>query len=475
MAKKKNKVESNNSEELRALIAEVVADNLDQGKAIKSIFRGNEHLFITGKAGCGKTTFMSKILPHLRDVAVVAPTGVAAINAGGVTIHSFLRVPFDPYIPEECESGLVAHLGSRGDSKFCANIRALKTLVIDEVSMVRADLLDKVSDILQSIRKTNKPFGGVRLIMFGDLNQLPPVITPKDHDIYYKFYDTPYFFSSIALRRAGFSMIEFNKVYRQNDPVFVDLLNNVRKGKMSDEDLELLNSRHVPVPKDFEAIRAVSHNQIAQQVNESMLQRLPGQVCSFQARVVGEPPKDPGCENILSLKVGCQVVLTVNSDGYVNGSLGIVHDIDIKERTVYVKIVDTGEICEVRPNVWDNKKYVYEDGSLSSMVVGSITQFPMKLGYALSIHKVQGMTFDRVVVDAGRSFTNGQVYVALSRCRTLENTYLTSPITNEQLIQDPDLIEFYERGEALGGVFPPEPYSEEIDVKEIDIFDEFGL
>lgn len=470
---KKNKL-VNNSKELKQLLSEIVSEDRDQGRAIKAIFRSGAHLFITGKAGSGKTTFMKKILPHLNNTVVLAPTGIAALNAGGVTLHSFFHIPFDPYIPEENEYGLVPNLKVAGNGIFRKKIAEVKNIIIDEVSMVRADLLDKVSDILQSIRKDSRPFGGARLIMFGDLNQLPPVITPTDHDIYYEYYDTPYFFSSIALRRAGFTMVEFNKVYRQNDSKFVDLLNNVRKGRMTDEDMELLNSRYVPVPPGFEAIRAVSHNSIAQKINDNMLSRIPEKPHTFIAVTSGQPPKESGCENVLSLKKGCQVVMTVNGGGeYVNGSLGIVYDFDLKNKKVFVKIVDTGHIVPVGVNTWENCVYDINGKSMSKSVIGSITQFPMKLGYAMSIHKVQGMTFDRVIVDAGRSFANGQVYVALSRCRTLENTYLDSPITNEQLIQDPVLVDFYKKGEDLDWVFPPEKYGEK--EEEMDIFEEFGL
>lgn len=469
MNKKKN-----NSEKLKELIQEVVSDNLDQGRAMKAIFREESHIFITGKAGSGKTTFMRKILDHMNDVAVVAPTGIAAINAGGVTIHSFFHLPFDPYIPIICEHGLKSQLNVNGNGDFRKTLKKIKTIIIDEVSMVRADLLDKVSDVLQNVRKNDKPFGGVRLIMFGDLNQLPPVITSKEENMYYNNYDSPYFFSSVALKSAGFTMIEFSKIYRQSDPVFVDLLNNIRKGKMTEEDIALLNSRYTQIPEGFEAIRAVSHNYIAQQVNQSMLDRLPGKLYTFNARISGVPPKESGCEDILSIKIGCQVVMTVNSKGeYVNGSLAIIHDICPEENEIYVKVIDSGKVFSVSPAIWENKKYEFTSEGLSSNVIGTIMQFPMKLGYSLSIHKVQGMTFDRVIVDAGRSFTNGQVYVALSRCKTLENTYLTSPISNDQLIQDERLIEFYRKSDELGGVFPPEKY--EPFKEDTDIFEEFGL
>lgn len=473
MDKKKKK----NDPRLRAYLSEVMQDNPTQGRALKVIFRGDTNLFITGKAGSGKTTFMKNVLPFLKGAVVVAPTGIAAINAGGATIHSFFRIPLDPYVPKIKNGLLDPQLKINGNMEFRNAIKNAKIIIIDEISMVRADLLDSVSDILQTVHNNNQPFGGIRLIMFGDLNQLPPVLKDSDADFYYDYYDSPYFFSSLALKKSGFEMIEFTKIYRQNDEVFVDLLNNIRNGKMTDEDINLLNSRCVAVPEGFEAIRAVSHNKIAQSVNESMLARIPAKSHTFLAKVVGQMPKETNCEISLSLKVGCQVVMTVNSkDQYVNGSLAIVTKIDPIRYEVSVRIIDTGGEFVVSPCVWESKKYSFVDGSLVSNVVGSVTQFPMKLGYALSIHKVQGMTFDRVIVDAGRSFTNGQVYVALSRCRTLENTYLTTPITNEQLIQDSRLVDFYKRSEELGGVFPPQDITRVVeDSHEIDIFEEFGL
>lgn len=482
MAKKKK----NNSEELKAFLEEVMQDNPEQGKALKLIFRDKAHVFITGKAGSGKTTFMKKMMPFLKNAAIVAPTGIAALNAGGQTIHSFMRLPLDPYIPEVKNNHLVSHLTINGNGDFFKTLQAVKVLIIDEISMVRADLLDKISDVLQSAKRNNEPFGGVRLIMFGDLNQLPPVLTNAEADFYYDYYDTPYFFSSLALRIAGFSVVEFSKIYRQNDPVFVDLLNNVRKGKLTDDDIKLLNSRHCHIPEGFEAVQAVSHNKIAQQVNQSMLDRIKSEPYSFSAVVRGIAPKDSLCEEILTIKVGCQVLMTANGCGgivgdlsgktasFVNGSLGIVTNIIPANREVHVKLFDSGHTISVDPFTWENKKYSISEGSLSSNVVGTITQFPIKLGYAMSIHKVQGMTFDKVIVDAGRSFTNGQVYVALSRCRTLENTYLKSPITNDQLIQDDRLLDFYRRSENLGGVFPPEVIDLD-EEEELDIFEQFGI
>lgn len=462
------------TEELKALIEETVKDNIPQGKAIKSIITSREHLFITGGAGVGKTFFLKKIKDFLDDYAIVAPTGIAALNAGGVTMHSFFRLPISPYIPKIKNGKMLRAFDASGDPNFKKRLNKLDTLIIDEISMVRADVLDRVSDVLMQIRKKNVPFGGVRLIMFGDLNQLPPVVTGSEGRVFEEYYESPYFFSSKALRLSGFSVMEFNKVYRQKDQVFVDLLNNIRKGKITEDDQKLLDSRYVPVPKDFDGIRLCSHNNIAQGINESMVNKVPGKIYSFTAEVSGLPPKNIPCEDELKVKVGCQVIMGKNSEGYCNGSSGVIVDIDADSEIIYVKINDTKETVSVTREIWENIEYSVSNGRLCETVIGRISQFPMKLGYACSIHKSQGMTFDKVVVDVNKAFANGQVYVALSRCRTLEGTYLSSLITKKQLIQDDRLIEFYGKCEKNDGVFKPEDLKDDNKNRTIN-FADYGL
>ena len=350
----------------------------------------------------------------------------------------------------------------------------LDTLIIDEISMVRADVLDRISDVLCQTRKKDVPFGGVRLIMIGDLNQLPPVVSGSEVPILEEYYESPYFFSSKALRSSGFMMTEFDKVYRQSDPVFINLLNNIRKGNMTEEDQNILNSRYIPIPEDFKGIRICSHNNIAQSINESMIRQLPGDLYEIRANISGIPPKNVQCEEILSLKKGCQVIMTKNQpEEYVNGSSGVVIDINEEDDMIAVKINETGKTVLVFRNVWENIEYTVCNGSISENVLGRISQFPMKLGYAISSHKSQGMTFDQVLIDVQRAFTNGQAYVALSRCRTLDGTYLASPITNKQLIQDSRLIDFYRKSEAVDGVFEPEDLSKE--QNQTINFEDFGL
>lgn len=463
-----------NVEQLKELIAETVKDNIPQGKAIKAIFTSRQHIFITGKAGAGKTYFLKKIMPFIENCAIVAPTGIAAMNAGGVTMHSFFRLPISPYVPKIKDGKLSKNFNASGDPNFKKNMKKLDTLIIDEISMVRADVLDRISDVLCQTRKKDVPFGGVRLIMIGDLNQLPPVVTGSEIPIIEEYYESPYFFSSKALKASGFMMTEFDKVYRQSDPVFINLLNNIRKGNITEDDQNVLNSRYIPIPDDFNGIRICSHNNIAQSINDSMLKQLSGDVYELHANVSGIPPKNVQCEEVLCLKKGCQVIMTKNQpEEYVNGSSGIVMDINEEDDVISVKINETGKTVLVFRNEWDNIEYTVCNGSISETVLGRISQFPMKLGYAISSHKSQGMTFDQVLIDVQRAFTNGQAYVALSRCRTLDGTYLASPITNKQLIQDSRLIDFYRKSEAVDGVFEPEDLSKEQN-KTIN-FEDFGL
>lgn len=424
------------------------------------------------------TYFMKKILPFIPNCAIVAPTGVAAINAGGATMHSFFRLDLNPYYPRLSSKGLMKNYNASGDPNFRKVLEKVQTIIIDEISMVRADTLDKISDVLQQTRKINRPFGGVRLIMFGDLNQLPPVLKEAESAIFYENYDSPYFFSSIALRMSGFEVVEFTKVYRQSDPVFIGLLNNVRSGKMTDEDIELLNSRMIEVPKDFEGMRIVTHNEMASKINESMVNNLDGEVYTFVAVERGSVPKDCQCERILNIKIGEQVVLTRNKTGeYYNGSIGVVSAINKDENTIRVKLLGKKgkeKYVDVSRVSWENSKYSVSNGSVHSDVIGQIIQYPIKAGYACTSHKAQGMTFDSVVIDAARSFTNGQAYVALSRCRTLEGTYLTSKITNDQLIQDEKIIEFYDMVKECDGIIKPVNVHKEMQEGVID-FSKFGL
>lgn len=436
-------------------------------EALDIIRKTKDNIFITGKAGTGKTTFMKNYVQNLPNSVIVAPTGVAAVNAGGVTIHSFFKLPISMYVPKYSLQGLTCVLDRYSwFKKDIAIFKRIDTIIIDEVSMVRADLLDMVSDVMQHYKETSKPFGGCRLIMFGDLGQLPPVIVGTEEELYSKYYKSSYFFSSKALNLAGFRIVEFDKIYRQTELSFINILNEVRSGCLSDQSMELLQSRNIPVPEeDQDAVRICTHKNKAKAINSNMLEGLDSPMVYLPSEKDGIPPPEVQCEDMLVLKEGCQVMTIVNGDGYYNGSTAKVKKIDTEYGKPMEVVVEFGDkkIRHIKQFTWSNRKYELKGDKLTCTEIGHITQFPLKLGYAATVHKLQGMTFDKIVVDAGNSFINGQVYVALSRCRTLEGLYLSSEITERQLYQDPSLITFEEERKKRNNVFEPLYKPHEID------------
>ncbi len=394
-------------------------------------------IFLTGKAGTGKTTFLKTVVERSRKrPIVVAPTGVAAINAGGVTIHSFFQLPFSPYVP-----------GAKVESKFDFSrekrkiIASIDLLIIDEISMVRADLLDAIDAVLRRFRDHYQPFGGVQLMMIGDLAQLTPVVTPEDEQMLKPFYDTPYFFGSKALSQVDYVTIQLEHVYRQEDTSFVELLNQIRNGHPTREALDRLNSRMLSSPAtDDSGIRLTTHNQLANFYNESELQKLPGQAFRFRAEVNGSFPdySYPTAETLV-LKQDAQVMFIKNDPSgnhlYYNGLIG--HITYINQQKICVSCGD-GTPIEVEPLVWENTRYKLNEQTqqIEADVQGTFKQYPLRLAWAITIHKSQGLTFDRVIIDANQSFAPGQVYVALSRCRTLEGVTLASPLTSHAIIND---------------------------------------
>ena len=399
-------------------------------------------IFLTGKAGTGKTTFLKRIVEKSRKrPIVVAPTGVAAINAGGVTIHSFFQLPFSPYIP-----------GAKVESKFDFGrekrkiIASIDLLIIDEISMVRADLLDAIDFVLRRYRNHYLPFGGVQLLMIGDLAQLTPVVTPEDEQILRSYYDTPYFFGSKALQQTDYVTIQLEHVYRQQDDVFIDILNQVRKGKPSKEAIDRLNQRAQAQgdkhPKEEAgAIRLTTHNNLANFYNESELQKLEGQPFQFKAEISGTFPEYsfPTAE-ILVLKVGAQVMFVKNDPStdhrYYNGKIGQVVHVD--DHSVEVLCEGDSEPIEVEPQEWENARYTLNEKTqeIETTIQGIFRQLPLRLAWAITIHKSQGLTFDRAIIDANQSFAPGQVYVALSRCRSLEGLSLAAPLQRRSIIND---------------------------------------
>ena len=405
------------------------------------------HIFLTGKAGTGKTTFLKNLpLKTYKRMVVVAPTGVAAINAGGQTIHSFFQLPFGPLPPGEMNAGprsMAAQLHRMKKQKLNL-MRSLDLLIIDEISMVRADVLDAIDAVLRRVRRSQKPFGGVQLLMIGDVHQLAPVAKAEEWEVLSPYYDTPYFFGSLVLKNTPYTCVELEHIYRQHDDDFITLLNKVRNNQMDAECVRVLNSRFKPsfVPKDEEGyITLTTHNYQADQINESKLAAIKEKPLIFKAEVHGTFPENtyPTKEE-LELKVGAQVMFVKNDPSpekaFFNGKIGRVVGYDEKENTVTVEC--GGERITVEKLKWQNMEYAInpENQEIEENEIGSFTQIPLRLAWAVTIHKSQGLTFDKVIVDAGQAFAHGQVYVALSRCTSLEGLVLKTRITSNALVND---------------------------------------
>ena len=403
----------------------------------------NTNLFLTGKAGTGKTTFLRRLKEESsKRIVVVAPTGIAAINAGGVTIHSFFQLSFAPFVPD------AQYRTKEQQYRFAKQkirvIQSVDTLVIDEISMVRADLLDAVDSVLRRFRKNQLPFGGVQMVMIGDLGQLAPVAKDDEWQMLSRYYSSPYFFSSLALQKTRYAIVELTKVYRQSDSRFVDILNRVRDNKADDTVLNTLNSRYIPGfrPKVEEGyIRLVTHNYQAQQENERQLALLGGQPYRYEAKITGKYPEMLfPTDQTLTLKKDAQVMFVKNDSSaekaYYNGMIGTVVSIDSNGFTVRAK--DTGTVIKVEPEQWDNTRYVINEATseITEEVDGTFSQFPVKTAWAITVHKSQGLTFDRAIIDVQHAFTHGQTYVALSRCRTLEGLVLSAPLPRTAIIRD---------------------------------------
>ena len=401
-------------------------------------------IFLTGKAGTGKTTFLRtlKERSNKRNI-IVAPTGVAAINAGGMTIHSFFQLPLSPFVPN-------SNIKNRFDySKEKRKImRTLDLLIIDEISMVRADVLDAIDSVLRRFREPNKPFGGVQLLMIGDLQQLTPVVTPEEEELLKHYYETPYFFGSKALCSISYVTIELTHVYRQQDDTFISLLNNIREGKTTATDLQRLNERYNPAfqPKNgSDYIRLTTHNRMAESYNEEQLRNLPTKAYTFSAETDGNFPEyNYPTDFNLTLKVGAQVMFIRNDNNgrYYNGRIGHITHVDNKK--IAVLCPGDEEEFEVEIETWENTKYTLNEKTkqIEAEVQGSFKQYPLRLAWAITIHKSQGLTFEHAIIDAQASFASEQVYVALSRCKTLGGLVLASPIGNAAIINDNKVNEY---------------------------------
>lgn len=402
--------------------------------AFRFITETAENIFLTGKAGTGKTTFLKYLRNNSsKNMVVAAPTGVAAINAGGVTLHSLFGLPFHPFIPTRAgKDELLKKL--RFNKQKLQLLRKTELLVIDEISMVRADVLDSIDHILRSVRGNYQaPFGGMQLLFIGDLHQLPPVAQNHEWNILKQYYPSPFFFDSLAVKEQQPLLLELTKIYRQKEQGFIDLLNNVRTNNMSAEDFDMLNSRFIPyfsAHDDEKFITLTSHNAQADQINNRELNKLPGAPQTYNAEIEGEFPETQfPADGVLTLKKDAQVMFLKNDvigKRYFNGKIGTVHSLE--EEKIIVKADD--DLIEVYPETWENTKYTLsrEDGKLEQNITGSFTQFPLRQAWAITIHKSQGLTFDKLMIDAASAFSGGQVYVALSRCTSLEGIVLLSKI-----------------------------------------------
>lgn len=426
--------------------------------AINSVAKG-EHLFITGKAGTGKTTLLREIVRQntgKKVMAILAPTGVAAENAGGFTMHSFFRLPVKPYLPEHKVLPELYKL----DAGMEAVVKSIDMLIIDEISMVRCDMLDATDMILRHYRGNRKPFGGVQVVMFGDLYQLSPVVLYDEWDVMKDYYKAMYFFCCYAFQKMDYRVVELTKIYRQENTRFINLLNNIRLGEVSLRDIKDLESRYEPYydPGVFDnVVSLMTHVRMTDNWNSKKFCQLSGASKRYKASTFNWQGERNPAEYYLDLKLGARVMFLRNTNSYKNGTLGRVEYLG--DDYVCVR-KDNDEIVKVEKATWEQYNYSVnkETKTIYTSVSGTFKQFPLKLAWAVSIHKSQGLTFDEVAIDASKSFTFGQVYVALSRCRTLEGIHLLSKIPSHKIIADDIVRQYMECIDEEGRVHLPEEF-----------------
>ena len=429
------------------------------------------HIFLTGKAGTGKTTFLRNLsVTSSRRMVIVAPTGVAAINAGGVTIHSFFQLPFGPIVPEMWSREQETWNGQRmaNSQQLIAKInktklkimRSLDLLVIDEISMVRADLLDAIDAVLRKVRHSDKPFGGVQLLMIGDIQQLAPVAKQNEWELLRPYYKSVYFFDSHVLKNTPYICVELDHIYRQNDITFINILNQVRNNRLDANHLDMLNARYIPdfnPDEDEGYITLTTHNVYADEINNKKLDKIDCKHITFKAEVRGVFPENAfPTKEILELKVGAQVMFVKNDHSvekrYYNGKIGKIIAYDKKEG---LSVQCDDDVIKVSPVIWQNMEYVIneETKEIEEKEIGSFTQIPLKTAWAITIHKSQGLTFNKVILDAEMAFAHGQVYVALSRCTSLEGLVLKSKMSQNAIFNDTVINNYVDR---MPEIFPDE-------------------
>ncbi|MFO7829495.1 MAG: PIF1 family DEAD/DEAH box helicase, partial [Bacteroidales bacterium] len=424
-------------------------DEMDVSQYVSKFINGtNQSLFLTGKAGTGKTTLLKEIVDTTHKKTVIAaPTGIAAINAGGVTLHSLFHLPFGSYIPDHIipaggdlsfqlttSQMLIRNLKMNAQKK--ALIREMELLIIDEVSMLRADMMDAIDKILRYVRRSSKPFGGLQILFIGDLWQLPPVVKSQEWSILKNYYADIFFFNARVFQQTELIYLELEKIYRQSDPDFIDLLNHFRLNDAGNKEIEILNQQY---KKDFDLldnegyIYLTTHNHKADKVNKRALEKLPGKSFRFDAKINGDFSEYAYPVDLtLELKEGAQVMFIKNdysgNQAYFNGKIGKVEHVDAEH--IEVGFLDGSPSAIVEPYTWENKKFAInsETKGIEEKITGTFTHYPLKLAWAITIHKSQGLTFDKAMIDISQVFAAGQTYVALSRLTSLKGLVLAQPV-----------------------------------------------
>ncbi|WP_156306023.1 helix-turn-helix domain-containing protein [Sphingobacterium endophyticum] len=444
-------------------------------KAVAFVNQTQQPIFLTGKAGTGKTTFLKFIRENsYKKMAITAPTGVAAMNAGGTTLHALFWLPFGVFIEdyplqwEDKDQFIYNKHRLFSTIKLTKNRRAilqeLELLVIDEVSMVRSDTLDAIDVILKSVRRDMRPFGGVQVLFIGDLYQLPPVVQDREWQVLRDYYTSPFFFDAKVFKQQTPVLIELQKIYRQQDSTFIDILNKIRNNETSNDDLEALNAHYKPdfvPPTGEQYITLTSHNRLADQINQEKLESLDSKLHRIKSIIKDEFQNGLfPAEDTLSLREGAQVMFIKNDVGeerrYFNGKIGTVKDIQIDKHKIIVSFPNGEEDVEVKRETWENIRYSYNKGDdkIEEEVLGTFSQFPLRLAWAITIHKSQGLTFDKAIIDAGTSFAAGQVYVALSRLTGLEGLVLRSRVPSYAIRTDFQVVNFMKQMAASSDLEP---------------------
>lgn len=436
-------------------------DNVEFNFASNLVNNSNNMIYLTGKAGSGKTTFLKYIKQTSKKKTVVlAPTGVAALNAGGQTIHSFFKIAPSVYLPDDFRLRTSYSHDDVDRSTIFDNfkyrkgqrnlITGMELLIIDEISMVRCDLLDVVDKLMRVFReREDEPFGGVQVLLIGDAFQLPPIAQTDQWNLLRDHYETPFFFSSRAIQNSRPTYIELKKIYRQQDLKFINLLNNIRVNQVSAEDIDLLNSRFIPSLVKDENLNYVTistHNRYVDETNKRKLAELDSKAETYEAEITGDFPDSMApTEKMLNLKVGAQIMFIKNDPDkkYFNGKIGKITK--LTKSKISVEFPNGVEI-EVKKSTWNNIKFSWNstDRKIDETLNGAFTQFPLKLAWSVTVHKCQGLTFDNVIADIGESFSPGQVYVALSRCTSIEGLVLKAKINRSAIRTDPNVLKFTE-------------------------------